>query len=152
MLLRKSILICVTAVTLCLAGTTLGKAFIQELVDVDENAVGQGILVYDEEAEQTEIQVNCWDVTPNTEYVILLCQWDEDGELIGLSELGNMNTSKNSMGHLHVRVEGDVSNWSVVIGLVDSEGYVTPQFYDKKLQLEAPIMPDPGPIWPGPRE
>ena len=145
MMPAKNILTCFLIVTLLLGGVSLGQAVRQELVDADENVVGHGILAYDEEVDQTQIQVNCRDLTSGTEYAVLLCQYSPDGYLIGCMTLGNLATNDTDVGHLHVSLEGDVSGWSVIIGVVDSAGYVTPKFYDWNLQ-QWPILPGPGPI------
>ena len=125
MLRTRNVLACLAAVALCLAAVVLAKAVQQELVDADGNQIGKANLNYAKGADKTECQVNCWDLEPETEYTVLLCEC-EDGEVADCIELGSFTTNKKGEGHLHARVDGDVANWCVVIGVVDGDGAITP--------------------------
>jgi hypothetical protein len=84
--------------------------------------IGQAILNYAKGANKTECQVNCWDMESETEYTALVCECDDDGEVIDCVELGSFTTNKKGKGHLHASVEGDVSDWCVVFGVLDDSG------------------------------
>lgn len=117
MLCTRSIWICLTAVTLCLAGIALGKAVHLDLVDADGNTIGKANLNYAKGADKTECQMNCWDLEPETDCILLLCECDDDGSVADCIELGSFATNENGRGHLHARVDGDVSDWCVLIGV-----------------------------------
>ena len=123
---KRNVLICLTAVTLCSAIIALAKAVERELVDADGNQVGKAVLNYAKGADKTEIQVNCWDMEPETEYTALVCECDDDGEIVDCIELGSFTTNKKGKGNLHASVEGDVSNWCVVLGTEGIDGLATP--------------------------
>jgi hypothetical protein len=115
MLRERNVLIGVTAVTLCLTGITLARAVRQDLepLDLESDASGFAILNYAKGPDKTEIQVNCSGLGPNTECIVLLCNFtDEETDYI---ELGTLTTNKEGKGTLHARVEGDASGWSVVV-------------------------------------
>ena len=124
MVRTRNVLACLAAVALCLAAVALAKAVKQDLVDADGNQVGKANLNYAKGADKTECQVNCWDLEPETEYTVLLCEC-ENSECI---ELGSLATNKKGNGHLHASIDGDVSGWCVVVGVMDNDGYVTPCF------------------------
>ena len=152
MLRTRNVLICSAAVALCLVGIALAKAVHQELVEADGNTIGKASLNYAKGANKTEIQVDCWDLDPQTEYLLLLCECD-GGQVADCFELGSLTTNKQSKGHLHARVGGDYSDWCVVIGIAvegDDGTVVTPCGYDTRIGLlpALPIMPIPGPTPP----
>jgi hypothetical protein len=97
----------------------------QELVFADGQASGEAILTYAKGADKTEIQVNCRDLDPDTEYAVRLCECDDDGVVTTDVELGAFTTNKHGKGHLHARVGGDVSDWCVFVGMVD-DGVFSP--------------------------
>lgn len=152
MVRTRNVPVCLAAVTLCLAGIVLAKAVHQDLVDADENPVGQASLNYAKGAGKTEIQVNCWDLDPETEYIVLLCECD-GGQVTDCFELGRLTTNQQGKGRLHARVGGDCSDWCVVVGIAvegDDGTVVTPCGYDTRMGFvpALPIMPVPGPIPP----
>ena len=123
MLLKRKVLICLAAVTICLSGIALAKAVKQELVNEDGEIIGKANLNYAKGANKTECQVNGWDLDTETEYIVLLCVCDDDGEVTDCTEVGSFTTNKKGKGHLHASVEGDVSDWCVVFGVLDDSGY-----------------------------
>ena len=147
MLHKRNILICLTAVSLCLTGIALGKAVKQELLGEGDQVLGKAILNYAEDADKTEIQVNCRGLEPETEYTVVLCEIDEQGNITDLMVIGSFTTNNKGKGHLHARLDGDVSDWCVLVGIVGDDGAVTPCAYDKKrvgLEPVLPIVPVPG--------
>ena len=126
MLHKRRVLVCLAVATVCLAGIALAKAVKQELVNEDGEEIGQAILNYAKGANKTECQVNCWDMEPETEYTALVCECDDDGEIVDCIELGSFTTNKKGKGNLHASVEGDVSNWCVVLGTEGTDGLATP--------------------------
>ena len=152
MLLRRNVLTCLAAVTVCLAAIALGKAVRQELLNEDADVVGRTNLNYAKGANRTECQINCWDMESETEYSVLLCECHDDGAVTDCFEIGSLTTNKKGKGHLHASVEGDVSDRHVVIGIVGNDGAVTPCGYDKRLGLEpalfiTPIHIPDFPVW-----
>ena len=123
-LCKRSILICLTGVTLCLAGAALGKAVKEELVcepeDGQVQVLGKAKLNYARGADKTEIQVNCRGLEAETEHLVLLCECGE-GEVTDCIELGSFTTNKKGKGKLHARVQGDKSDWCVVVGVVEGD-------------------------------
>ena len=120
MLRKKRLWVCLTALTLCLGGVALGKALKHELLSEDGVVLGKAKLNYAKGAKKTECQVNCWDLEPKTEYIVLLCECYGD-EVSDCMELGTLTTNKKGKGHLHTHVEGDVWNWCVVVGVIDGD-------------------------------
>jgi hypothetical protein len=158
MLRTRNVLICLPLVTLCLAGTALARAARQELVDADENQIGEANLNYAEGAHKTEIQVNGWDLASETEHVVLLCDGDGAEEAIG-----SFTTDEEGRGHFHARCEGCVCDGSVVLGVLGADAVFVPcgwygvcPFrpygpYEPPILPVAPVPID-GPIFaPGPR-
>jgi hypothetical protein len=95
-----------------LGGIALAKAVKVDLLpygSLEPFASGQAVLNYAKGADNTEVQVNCWDLTPGTEYTVYL----RDG---GWYSIGTFVTRRNGSGNLHVRLPGDVSgNLSVAV-------------------------------------
>jgi len=118
MVRTRNVLVCLTAITLCLAGIALGKAVKQDLMNEDGDVLGNAVLNYAKGADKTEIQVNCQGLEEGTDYTVLLCPCDAGGELDDCIVLGSFTTGKNGKGHLHAREEGDVSDGCVVVGIV----------------------------------
>ena len=144
MLLTKSLFICFATVTLCLAGTTLGNAVVQELVSEDEEILGQSIVNYAGNSDQTECIVICWDLEPEAEYTVFLCDSDEYGRVTDSCMLGNLTTNKVGNGCLFTLVDGDTSDWCVIVGY-ELDGKLSPlaisigdllDFRDIKLWLD----------------
>ena len=105
MLRKQFILICLGVVVLSVAGIALAKAVKVELVPygtAEPDASGHAILNYAKGADKTEVQVNCWRLTPNTNYTVYL----KNG---GFYAVGDFTTRKNGSGNLHVRLMGDRS-------------------------------------------
>jgi hypothetical protein len=156
MLRKRNILICLTAVSLCLTGIALGKAVKQELVNENDEVIGNAILNYAKGADKTEIQVNCHGLEPETEYLIVLYQIDEQGNIADPMVIGSFITNKKGKGQLHARVQGDASERSVMLGAVGPDGLVTPCAGDGCVDPDVwrklpPIMGDSGwPICPAP--
>ena len=77
---KNIILICLIAFVLATAGIAFAKAVRVTLEpyaypgqDPDEpNASGRAIVNYSAEDDVTQVQVNCWGLTPNTEYMVYL--------------------------------------------------------------------------------
>lgn len=128
MLRKRNILICLAVVTFCLAGVAPGKAVKQQLLGEDDQVLGKAKLNYAKGANKTEIQLNCRGLEPETEYIVWLFEFDDDGEVTDWFELGRFTTNKKGKGKLHARVGGDKSDWCLVVGVIDSDGYVVPQF------------------------
>ena len=134
MLRTRSVLIWLTAATLCFAGVAMGKPVKVELaaLDIESSAGGEAILNYAKGADRTEIQVNCSGLEPNTECIVSLYECTEEEP--GYIELGTLTTNKKGKGTLHVRVEGDASEWCVLV-LGDD---------DTSVQLYGGIVEGPG--------
>ena len=116
MLRRRNMLIWLAAVTVSLAGMAQAKAVKQELLGEDEQVLGKAKLNYAKGANKTEIQLNCRSLEPETEYTVLLFEFDDEGEVAEWFELGSFTTNKKGKGKLHARVDGDVSERTIVIG------------------------------------
>lgn len=139
MLLRKSLFICFATVTLCLVGTTLGKAVRQELMWEEETVVGQAILGYAMGIDMTICQVNCWDLAPEEEYIVLLFECAEEGYVIGSYTLDSFTTNKIGIGYLNTVIEGDFSDCCVVVAFLDTDGKVIPLCVPIDLPLQTAI-------------
>ena len=105
---------------------SLAGVVTQDLVSEDDQEVGKALLWYDENMDETDIRQNCWDLEPGTEYVVLLCECDDDGEVISYIELGSFTTNETGNANLHARVDGDKADWCVVVGSEGADGLVTP--------------------------
>ena len=114
---RRGLLLCLAVVML--SSIALGKAVKQELLGEDDQVLGKAKLNYAKGANKTEIQVNCRGLEAETEYLVLLFEFDGGGEVADWFELGSFTTNKKGKGRLHARVDGDVSDWCVVVGVVD---------------------------------
>ena len=68
----------------------------------EPDASGHAVLNYAKGADKTEVQINCWDLTPGEEYTVYL----NDG---GYYDIGTFTTRKNGSGNLHVSLDGDHS-------------------------------------------
>ena len=141
MLRTRSLLICLTAVTLSLAGIALGKAVKQDLVNENGDVIGKANINYAKGENKTEVQANCWDMDPETDYTVFLCECNED-EITDCIELGSFT-----------RVEGDYPDWCVVVGTVSDDGVVTPCGWwginpGWPLGPFDPFLPGPIPIFP----
>ena len=108
MLSKKRVLILFATILVCVAGLALAKAVKVELMPypaaapLEPDASGHAILNYAKGQDKTIVQVNCWDLKPDTEYTVYL----NDG---GFYVIGNFTTRKNGSGNLHVSIAGDVS-------------------------------------------
>ena len=129
MLRRKRLLICIALVTVSLAGVALGKAVKQELVNEDGEVMGKAKLNYAKGADKTEIQINCRGLQPETDYFVWLCQCD--GDDVDCIELGSFTTNKKGRAKLHTRLDGDASDWCVVVGYFVGASFQL-QMYDKE--------------------
>ena len=88
------------------AGLALSAAVKVQLVPYSETppitgASGQAILNFAKGADATEIQINCWGLTPETEYTVYLKP--------GFESIGTFTTMKNGSGNFHLRLAGDQS-------------------------------------------
>jgi hypothetical protein len=154
MLLKRKVFIFLAVVAVCLSGITLAKAVKQELVNEDIEVIGKAKLNYGKGANKTEIQVNCWDLDRETEYIGVLYEYDDE-EVTDRIELGRFTTNKKGRGHAHARVEEDVSDWCIVIGIEvegDDGTFVIPCGYGTKMIGFEPVLPiepfpGPNPIW-----
>jgi hypothetical protein len=97
----------------------------QDLVSQDGDLLGKALLCYDENTDETDIRVNCWGLEAQTGYTVLLCECD-DGNVTDCIELGNLTTNERGQAHLHAHVQGDKSDWGVVVGTMGYDGTVTP--------------------------
>jgi hypothetical protein len=141
MLRKRSLLICLTAVTFCSVGIALARkdgrvkytgqkeahtqAVKQELVSEEGEVLGKANLNYAKGVDRTKIRVKCWDLQRETEYVVMLFEIDGEENVSDCIALGSFSTDKKGMGRLHARVEGHVSNWSVLVG-IDDAGTLVP--------------------------
>ena len=110
MSMKKFTPVAVMAVLLCVCGIELAAAVKVDLLPLpgsvapEPDASGHAVLNYAKGADKTEVQVNCWDLTSETEYTVYLCapgpEW---------YEIGSFTTRKNGNGNLHVRLPGDHS-------------------------------------------
>lgn len=110
-MLRKSIVwVCLFAFVLSAAGIAFAAAVKVTLApyaypnqDPDEpDASGRAVLNYAKGKDKTEVQVNCWGLTPNTECWVWI-------DLGGWQEIGTFTTDESGEGHLHAKLPGDVS-------------------------------------------
>ena len=73
---KKSVVICITAIVLCVGGIALAKAVKLTLVPVDDSpdpdGSGRAVLNYAKGEDKTIIQVNCRGLTPGGEYGVNL--------------------------------------------------------------------------------
>jgi len=97
----------------------------QDLENADGEDVGKALLCYDENANKTCIRVHCWFLEADTEYTVLLCVYDDDGNATDI-ELGSIATDTKGKGHLHACIQGDKSDGAVVIGTLTPGGDITP--------------------------
>ena len=108
MLSKKRVLILFATILVCVAGLALAKAVKVELMPyppaapLDPNASGHAILNYAKGQDKTIVQVNCWNLKPETGYTVYLSNG-------GFYSIGDFTTRKNGSGNLHVSLEGDVS-------------------------------------------
>ena len=90
------------------AGVALAKAVKVELVPWSDSvapepdASGHAILNYAKGADKTEVQVNCWGLTPETDYTVYL----NNGSWYSI---GTFTTNGYGDGNLHVKLAGDAS-------------------------------------------
>jgi hypothetical protein len=100
MLRKRNILICLTAVTLCLGGGAMGKAVEQELVcpDPESDAYGTAVLKYAKGADKTNINVQGRGLEPDATYTVLLC----DCDYVECESIGSFTANKNGKGCLQV--------------------------------------------------
>ena len=101
-------LVCVLAIVLGVTGVALAKAVKVELApygSLEPDASGHAILNYAKGADKTEVQVNCWDLTPETEYTVYLSP-DDGGSYYAI---GTFTTDSSGEGNLHAKLAGDVS-------------------------------------------
>lgn len=89
-------------------GLALSKAVKMELAPypatspIEPGASGHAILNYAKGADGTEIQVNCWGLTPDTTYTVYL-------KPAAYLAIGTFTTKKNGSGNFHIRLDGDQS-------------------------------------------
>jgi hypothetical protein len=100
----------------------LAELITQTLVKEDDQEVGKALLCYDENANETCIRLKCWGLEAQTEYTVLLCEVDDDGNVTDYIELGGVTTNDRGKGHLHACVGGDPSLWGVAIGFETDVG------------------------------
>jgi hypothetical protein len=112
----------------------------QDLVSEDNQDMGKALLWYDENTDETDIRLTCWGLEAGTEYVVLLCDCDDDGEVTNYIELGSFTMNETGIVNLHAHVDGDASERSVVVGITGDEGVVTPCFFDSTLRLAVTII------------
>lgn len=69
---------------------------------IEPDASGRAVLNYAIDEDKTEVQVNCWGLTPKTDYAVFLYPgaW---------KKVGTFTTRKNGSGNLHVSLVGDLS-------------------------------------------
>ena len=110
-MLRKNIVsICVVSFILLAAGFAFGAAVKVGLVPYDLNgppepkASGHIILNYDSDADVTQVQVNGKRLKSETEYTVYLTI---EGTI---TDIGSFITKKGGAGHLHVKLDGDVTD------------------------------------------
>ena len=101
MLRKTSLLVCLAAVALCAAAIALAKAVKVELrpCGSEPDASGQAVLNYAKGANKTEIQVNCWGLTPEADYIVYVAE----------EAIGTFTTGRNGSGNVHVSLDGDLS-------------------------------------------
>ena len=102
---KKSIVICIAAIVLCVGGIALAKAVKLNLVPVegspDLDGSGRAVLNYAKGEDKTIIQVNCWGLTPGDEYGVNLAN--------GKGPVGRVVAKKNGTITVHGEQEGDQS-------------------------------------------
>ena len=108
MLRRSLMLISLAVFVLAGAGIALAAAVKVDLLPypvanpIEPDASGRAVLNYAKGSDKTVAQVNCWGLTPESEYMVYL----KDG---GWYAIGTFTTRKNGSGNLHVFLEGDHS-------------------------------------------
>ncbi|HUW55931.1 MAG TPA: hypothetical protein VMZ92_04800 [Planctomycetota bacterium] len=109
-MLRKNVIwICLVAFVLATAGIAFAKAVKLELKPYPEaapnepGASGHAILNYSADDDVTQVQVNCWGLTPGTEYTVYV--WQGGGPV----SIGTFTAKKRGQGHLHVEMEGNTT-------------------------------------------
>ena len=106
---KNIILICLVAFVLATAGIAFAKAVKVALEPYPEanpnepGASGHTILNYSADDDVTQVQVNCWGLTPGTEYTVYV--WENDEPV----SIGTFTAKRRGQGHLHVEMEGDTS-------------------------------------------
>ena len=108
-MMKKLATFCLIATVLCASGIAVAAAVKIALVPypaapgvAEPDASGQTILNYAKGKDKTEVQVNCWGLTPGTEYVV----YAKPG---GWQAIGSFTARKNGSGNVHVRLDGDFS-------------------------------------------
>jgi len=97
----------------------LAKAVVQDLETEDGELLGTAGLYYNKTNDTTVVQVDCWALEANAECIVVLFESDQDGNVTDYIELGSFTTNENGNAYLQGRVDGDVSDWCVVVGVVD---------------------------------
>jgi hypothetical protein len=116
MMRRKIALVCLAAVILCGTGIVLAKAVKVQLLPfpaddpAEPDASGRAVLNYAKGADKTEIQVNCWGLTPNSDYTLWI---SADGNTF--VQVGAFTADEYGDGCVHARVQGDVSGYTVAV-------------------------------------
>jgi|GEM_PF-3262261 len=108
-MLRKSIIwVCLVSFVLATAGIAFAAAVKVILSPypaddpIEPDATGRAVLNYAKGKDKTEVQVNCWGLTPNSDYRLWLY-------LGGWKRVDVFTTDEDGEGHLHAKLSGDVS-------------------------------------------
>jgi tetratricopeptide (TPR) repeat protein len=99
----------------------LAELVTQNLMSEDGEVLGKALLYYAESVNETRIRLKCWDLAANAEYTGLLCEVDDDGNVIDCIELGSFTTDEDGKGSLRFSVDGNVSEWTIVVGFFISD-------------------------------
>jgi hypothetical protein len=82
----------------------------QDLASEDGQAVGKGLLHYDENMNETDIELNCWGLQPG-DYTVLLC----DCEFLECNPIGTLIPGQNGNAHLKVSHPENVSEMCLLV-------------------------------------
>ena len=109
---KKVVSICFAVMFVSVAGIALAMAVKVALMPYNAppewrtpNASGHAILVYNN-ADKTEIQVNCWGLNPNNQYSVWLKAPDQSQPYM----IGTLTAQNDGAATLHARLDGDRSN------------------------------------------
>jgi hypothetical protein len=91
----------------------------QDLASEDGQLLGKALLCYDENTNETCIRLKSWGLEANAEYTVVLFESDQDGNVTGYIRIGSFTTNVNGNAYLQGRVVGDLTDWCVVVGVVD---------------------------------
>ena len=122
MLLKRSLFIRLTAITLFLSGITLAETVCNGLISEDGIVVGQAILDYIEDEDITVCLVDCWDMESGEDFTVLLFDCYVYGEITDYVELYGFGRIGRAVARIIYVTEGDFTDWSVAVGQFDENG------------------------------